>query len=77
MIMITASEKQEIVKKHPNVHIVRTMKQRSKRHHYYMEEDRNAMRTLKIMRGEYVPSNKKNRNRSKPYNRYNSEERGR
>lgn len=69
MIMITAAEKQEIVKKHPRVHIVRTMKHRSKRHRYYMEEDRNAMRTLLTMRGEYVPNHKRNRNYGNRQNR--------
>ena len=39
MIAITASEKEAIRERFPRVHIVRTMKQDSKRHHYYMVED--------------------------------------
>ena len=39
MIAITASEKKPFVRSFLDVHIVRTMKQDSKRHHYYMVED--------------------------------------
>lgn len=50
MISITAEEKKEVQKSFPDVHIVRTMKQDSKRHHYYMTEDRAPMRFLLQMR---------------------------
>lgn len=50
--MISASEKEAISKKFPHVHIVRTMKNRSDRHHYYMVEDSAAMRLLRTMRGQ-------------------------
>lgn len=50
MIAITKAEKDAIVAQYPNVHIVRTMKQRSKRHRYYCVEDRRVMRMLDKMR---------------------------
>lgn len=49
MIAITASEKEAIREKFPRVHIVRTMKQDSKRHHYYM--DGAPMKLLRSLRG--------------------------
>lgn len=51
MIAITAAEKHSICKKYPNAHIVRTMKQDSKRHHYYMVEVGEPMRYLNELRG--------------------------
>lgn len=59
VISITAEEKKAISAKCPNVHIVRTMRQDSKRHHYYMEESGGAMRMLKMMRGLDVPKGKR------------------
>lgn len=50
MVAITADEKKSILKKYPNVHIVRTMKQDSKRHHYYMEEQPSPMKLLRSIR---------------------------
>lgn len=46
MIAITKQEKEMIIKRFPNVHIVRTMKSKSKRHHYYCEESRGVMSLL-------------------------------
>ena len=40
MISINKDEAAIIREKMPNVHIRRTMKQKSKRHHYYCEETR-------------------------------------
>lgn len=51
MIAISEKEKEVIVKRLPGVHIVRTMKQRSKRHHYYCEETAKVMKLLRQMRG--------------------------
>lgn len=59
MVAINASEKEAITAKFPNIGIVRTMKQDSKRHHYYMEEDRGAMEMLRRLRGETVPKKKR------------------
>lgn len=50
MIAINKEEKDIISKAYPNVHIVRTAKQRSKRHRYYCEENRGAMALLKSLR---------------------------
>lgn len=54
MISITKEEKAKIVSKFPNVHIVRTMKQDSRRHHYYMAEERGPMRMLHAIRSSRV-----------------------
>ena len=51
MIAITKAEKDAISQRFPNANIVRTMKQRSKRHRYYCEESKSVMRFLKQMRG--------------------------
>lgn len=59
MIAISVSEKEIIHERYPNVHIVRTMKQDSKRHHYYMEESGNAMRLLRSLRGINLPKDKR------------------
>lgn len=50
MIAITADEKKIIHEQYPDVHIVRTMRQDSKRHHYYMTEDKKPMKLLKKLR---------------------------
>lgn len=50
MIAITKEEKMEISKRFPNVHIVRTMKQKSKRHRYYCTETKSVTNLLKEMR---------------------------
>lgn len=50
MISITAEEKKIIREQFPDVHIARTMKQDSRRHHYYMTEDRGPMRLLRKIR---------------------------
>lgn len=63
--MINASEKQAISKRFPYVRIVRTMKSDSKRHHYYMEENREAVRFIKELRGEPI---RKKRNGKGAYN---------
>ena len=39
-----------IAERMPNVHIRRTVRQKSKRHKYYMEENKNAMRLLNELR---------------------------
>jgi hypothetical protein len=51
MIAISKEEKDVICERFPNVHIVRTMKQKSKRHHYYCEEAKPVMRYLNKVRG--------------------------
>lgn len=51
MIAITLREKEIITSEFPRVHIVRTMKSDSKRHHYFMEEAGGAMRRIRGLRG--------------------------
>ena len=52
MVAITKNEKETISKKFPSAHIVRTMKQKSKRHHYFCEETQRVMSYLEQLRGE-------------------------
>lgn len=47
MIAINKAEKDAIRNKFPSVHIVRTMKQKSKRHRYYCEENKQVMQFLR------------------------------
>ena len=55
MILISVDEKKTILEQYPDVHIVRTVKQKSKRHRYYMEEQGGPMRLLRKLRGEPEP----------------------
>lgn len=50
MIAINKAEKDAIRNRFPKVHIVRTMKQKSKRHRYYCEENKQVMQFLKGFR---------------------------
>ena len=50
MIAINKAEKDAIVERFPNVHIVRTMKQDSRRHHYFCTEDKKVMQYLRRLR---------------------------
>ena len=50
MISITGQKKETILEHLPNIHVRRTVRQKSKRHRYYMEENRNALRLLKRLR---------------------------
>lgn len=52
MVAITKEESQVIRQRFPNAHIVRTMKQKSKRHHYYCEETKRVMNTLAELRSD-------------------------
>lgn len=58
MIAITKAEKDAISVQFPNTHIVRTMKQKSKRHHYYCEESKPVMRYLNSVRKNSGVTNK-------------------
>lgn len=76
MIAITKTEKEEISRLFPNVHIVRTMKQKSKRHRYYCEETRQVMNWLRKNRCGFAEQNDDkregayNRNRKKTGRKY-------
>lgn len=50
LVLINEEEKRVIAEQLPHVHICRTVRQKSKRHRYYMEEDRNAMKLLRRLR---------------------------
>lgn len=50
MIAVTKAEKEAISQRFPHAHIVRTMKQKSKRHHYYCEETKQILRFLEQLR---------------------------
>lgn len=50
MIAINKAEKEAISERFPNVHIVRTMRQKSKRHRYYCEEHPDVLRFLSRQR---------------------------
>jgi hypothetical protein len=50
MIAISKEEKDVIRKRFPTIHIVRTMRQKSKRHHYFCEENRSVLALLKSIR---------------------------
>lgn len=54
MVLISKEEKMAIREKFPKVNIVRTMKQRSKRHRYYCEEAPQVMRYLNELRRKDV-----------------------
>ena len=58
MIAINKEEKNAVKQRFPNVHIVRTMKQKSKRHRYYCEESRGVMNLLNELRGGTVTTRK-------------------
>lgn len=59
MISISKEEKKAVIEKYPKVHIVRTMRQRSGRHRYYMEEAPGPMKLIRRMRGNDEPSRRK------------------
>lgn len=52
MVRITPTEKDAVLRKFPNAHIRRTMKQDSGRHHYFCEESLKIMEFLKTYRAE-------------------------
>mgnify|MGYP003564038551 CR=1 FL=1 len=54
MVAINKSEKDAIKSAFPTAHVVRTMKQKSKRHHYFCEETRHVMALLDEMRKSTV-----------------------
>lgn len=50
MILVNEREIKVIREKISNLYVTRTMKQKSKRHKYYVPEDRRVIRLLKHMR---------------------------
>lgn len=51
MIAITQKEKEAILAKYPKTYIVRTMKQDSRRKHYFCTENKGVMALIAKMRG--------------------------
>ncbi len=54
MIEINKAEKEAIVARYPDVHIVRTMVNDSRRHHYFCVEDRKILQFLNRFRNRNV-----------------------
>lgn len=54
MVLITKDEKTYICEHFPEAHIVRTMRQKSKRHRYFCEESRAVMNYLNSVRSNCV-----------------------
>lgn len=50
MILISSDEKKIITERFPEIHIVRTMKKDSSRHHYYMAEEPAPVKFLMVLR---------------------------
>ena len=50
IIRINKDEKERLLKMYPEMHNVRTMKQDSKRHHYFMVEEPKYVAALKKIR---------------------------
>lgn len=63
MISITLDEKNVISERFPKVHIARTMKGDSKRHHYYVEEAPGVVKLVRQMRGYPDTPRRKKRGR--------------
>lgn len=54
MVPVTKDEKFAILERFPKTNIVRTMRQRSKRGHYYCEESPQVMKYLATVRRQDV-----------------------
>lgn len=52
LVAINKNEKEIIMRVFPGLHVARTMRNDSKRHHYYMEEAPGAVSLLRSIRGE-------------------------
>ena len=61
MISVTKEETETIRKQIPEAHIVRTERQKSKRHRYYCEETPDVMRLLRRLRGIDAPRKERGR----------------
>ena len=64
MIAITLEEKKKILEQFPDTPIVRTMRQRSSRHRYFMEERSGPMRLLRRLRGNEPKQKRQNSGRT-------------
>lgn len=64
MIAINKTEKEFVQKHCPDITFVRTVRQKSKRHHYYMTETPRAMRYLNQIRYGIQPEQTRDRRRN-------------
>lgn len=65
IVPITKEEKKELSERFPKASFVRTMKQDSKRGHYYCVEEKNIMRCLNEIRRKNLVEEKPTRKESK------------
>lgn len=65
IVPITKEEKKELSERFPKASFVRTMKQDSKRGHYYCVEERNIMKYLNEIRSKNVIEEKPVRKKQK------------
>ncbi len=65
LIPISKAEAKAVRENFPHIHIVRTMKQKSKRGHYYCEENPRALAFIRNMRNEHVILNRKGGNKNR------------
>ncbi len=56
MIAINKNEASLLREYFPHVHVTRTMKQKSGRHHYYCEENKRAMAFLQNVKSGHSPA---------------------
>lgn len=68
MIFINKEEAAAVRKKFPKAHIVRTMKNKSKRGHYYCEESREVARYVDVLRGNAAADTFVDKGRQNKYN---------
>lgn len=61
MVLINKEEKEFIQQRCPDMTFVRTVRQKSKRHHYYMTETPKAMRLLNQVRYGIQPERQSDR----------------
>jgi len=54
MVPVTKEEKEQLLKKYPDLSIARTMRQDSKRKHYFCEERPGAMAYLQKLRQQGI-----------------------
>lgn len=63
MVLISKQEKEAVIKQIPSAHYRRTVSQKSKRHHYYLEEDPAVLSVLYKFRSEQATSEEKRNGR--------------
>lgn len=67
MIAINAREKELIMERYPDIHIVRTVKQKSHRHRYFCVETPGVMELIAELRGYEISPKKSRRSKKQPW----------